>query len=152
MSILEATEFFENLLNTAKSKREKRVYKSYVEILSNLKGRDLSDGQLSEIENKLKTLDLNSNPDNKRRFFSKKLSIFKQFLKTEYSLISEGYYTAIGMSLGMCFGVAFGTVFGASGTPMGLALGMLIGLAVGRYMDMAAEKENKVLKNKVSSL
>jgi hypothetical protein len=152
MTIIETTQFFEKLLNQTDRRREIKVYKTFITILTNLKNRDLSADQLSLIESEIKALKLNSNPNNKRRYYSKMLTNFTKFLKTEFSFISEGYYTAIGMSLGMCFGVAIGTTFGASGNAMGLALGMIIGLAIGRYKDMEAEKENRVLKTKGSSL
>lgn len=150
MTIIEASNFFEELLKEAKNKREIRVYKSFSAILSNLKGRDLTEEELLSIENELKTLDLKLNLENKRKYFSKKLSAFKAYLKEEFSLITEGYYTAIGMSLGMCFGVAIGTSFGAPGTSIGIAFGMLIGLAIGRTKDMEAEKQNRVLKTKIT--
>ncbi|KGL59757.1 hypothetical protein SAMN04487762_2233 [Polaribacter sp. Hel1_33_78] len=152
MTITETSQFFEKLLKQTDRKREIRVYKGYITILTNLKNRDLSKGQISLIEDELKSFKLKSNAKNKRRYYSKKLQILKQFLKDKFSLISEGYYTAIGMSLGMCFGVAIGTTFGASGNSIGLALGMFIGLVIGRYKDMEAEKENRVLKTKGSSL
>ena len=152
MTITETSQFFEKLLKQTDRKREIRVYKGYITILTNLKNRDLSKGQISLIEDELKSFQLKSNAKNKRRYYSKKLQILKQFLKDKFSLISEGYYTAIGMSLGMCFGVAIGTTFGASGNSIGLALGMFIGLVIGRYKDMEAEKENRVLKTKGSSL
>lgn len=71
-------------------------------------------------------------------------------MKDELSLISEGYYTAIGMSLGMSFGVAIGASFGEStGIALGISLGMLIGLAIGRNKDAEAEKQGRVLKTKL---
>ena len=152
MTITETSQFFEKLLKQTDRKREIRVYKGYITILTNLKNRDLSKGQISLIEDELKSFKLKSNAKNKRRYYSKKLQILKQLLKDKFSLISEGYYTAIGMSLGMCFGVAICTTFGASGNSIGLALGMFIGLVIGRYKDMEAEKENRVLKTKGSSL
>jgi hypothetical protein len=152
MTITETTQFFEKLIKQTDSKRELRVYKAFSTILINLKNRNLSVGQISLIETELKSFALKSDPKNNRRYYSKKLTIFKQFLKDEFSFISEGYYTAIGMSLGMCFGVAIGTSFGASGNGIGLAVGMFIGLAIGRHKDMEAEKENRVLKTKGSSL
>jgi hypothetical protein len=152
MTITETAEFFEKLLKQTDRKREIRVYKSFITILTNLKSRKLSEGQVSLIENKIKIFALKSNPKNKRRYYSKQLNVFKDFLKEEFSLISEGYYTAIGMSLGMCFGVAIGTSFGASGNSIGLATGMLIGIVIGRHKDMEAEKEGRVLKTKGSSL
>ena len=152
MTIIEASNFFKGLLKEAKSKREIRVYKSFNTILSNLKSRDLTEDELLSIEKELNTLKIKANPVNKRKYFSKKLSAFKAYLKEEFSLIPEGYYTAIGMSLGMCFGVAIGTSFGASSTSIGLAMGMLIGLAIGRIKDMEAEKQNRVLETKITNL
>ena len=144
MTITETSQFFEKLLKQTDRKREIRVYKGFITILTNLKNRKLSEKQVSLIENELKTFTLKSNPKNKRRYYSKQLNIFKEFLKAEFSLISEGYYTAIG--------VAIGTSFGASGNGIGLALGMCIGIIIGRYKDTAAEKENRVLKTKGSTL
>jgi len=152
MTITETTQFFEKLLKQTDRKREIRVYKGFITILTNLQNRKLSEGQISLVENELTTFALKSNPKNKRSYYSKQLNVFKEFLKAEFSLISEGYYTAIGMSLGMCFGVAIGNSFGASGNSIGLVMGMFIGLIVGRHKDMEAEKENRVLKTKGSSL
>ena len=151
MTIIEASEFFKRLLKETSNKREIRVYKSFIGILSNLKSRDLSDDELLTIQNEIETLNFKSSPENKRKFYSKKLNVFKTFLKEEFSLISEGYYTALGMSLGMCLGLAIGTSLGASGTSTGLVIGLLIGLAIGRTKDMEAEKQNRVLKTKTAS-
>lgn len=150
MNIIQASDFFEKLLGETDKKREIKIYRNFITILLNLKSRDLTEVQLLSIENELKILKLRSYPENKRKYFSKKLNTFKEYLKEAFSLISEGYYIAIGMSLGMCFGVAFGTSFGSSGTSMGLAIGMLIGLGIGRAKDLEAEKQNRVLKTKIN--
>jgi hypothetical protein len=152
MTIIEASQFFKRVLKETVNKREIKVYKNFIDILSNLKTRDLTEIQLLLIEDKIKFLNLKSCPENKRRYFSKKLNVFKQFLNDEFSLITEGYYTALGMSLGMCFGVAIGSSLGSSGTSNGLSFGMLIGLLIGHYKDMDAEKKDLVLKNNNSSL
>lgn len=152
MTIIETIVFFERLLKSTDKKRETRVYNSFIGILSNLESRDLPDNELLMIHDKLETLNLKSNPENKRKYYGKKLSVFKAYLKEEFSLISEGYYTAIGMSLGMCFGLAIGPSLGVSGTSMCLVLGMLIGLAIGRAKDIEAEKQNRILKTKSASL
>ena len=152
MTIIEASNFFEKLLKEANNKRELRVYKGFNTILSNLTSRNLTEDELLSIETKLNKLNLNSNPTNKRKYYSKKLNIFKAYLKEEFSLISEGYYTALGMSLGMCFGVAIGAGFGGASVSVGVSLGMLIGLVIGRTKDVEAEKQNRVLKTKIYSL
>lgn len=150
MNIIEASSFFEKLLKQTESKREIKIYSNFIAILSNLKNRDLSNDELLSIENEIEALNLNSNPENKRKYFGKKLNDFKAYLKKEFSLISEGYYTAIGMSLGMCFGVAIGTSFGTSNISIGLVIGMLIGLVIGRSKDKEAEKQNRVLKTQIN--
>ncbi len=149
MTIKETAGFFKTLSNETDSKRERKIYKNFISILSCLESKELTVEQLSLIEDKIDTLNLSSKPTNKRKYFGKQLTIFKQYLKDEFSLISEGYYTAIGMSLGMCFGVAIGSGFSALGTSIGLSLGMLIGIVIGRYKDTEAEKENRVLKNSI---
>tara|TARA_R110002050_G_scaffold94765_2_gene197175 strand:+ start:28157 stop:28615 length:459 start_codon:yes stop_codon:yes gene_type:complete len=148
MNIIQASVFFEKLLEESENKREIKVYRSFIAILSNLKSRDLTEEELFLIENEIKVLNLRSYPKNKRKYFGKKLNVFKAYLKAEFSLISEGYYTSLGMGLGMCFGVAIGSSLGGSGTSMGIAIGMAIGLVIGRTKDVEAEKQNRVLKTK----
>jgi len=149
MSINEALGFFENLLTETDNKREIKVHKSFIAILTDLINRNLTEEQLFSIGNELDSLKLNANPENKKRYFSKKLTAFKKYLKDELSLISEGYYTAIGMSLGMSFGVAIGASFGEStGIALGISFGMIIGLVIGKTKDVEAEKQGRVLKTK----
>lgn len=148
MTITEATIFFETVLNETEDKREIKIYREFIAILSNLKSRDFSEEDVLSIENEIKNMDLNTNPENKRQFFTKKLNAFKAYLKEKFTLVSEGYYTNIGMALGMCFGVAIGASFGALGISMGISLGMIVGLAIGRTKDQEAKNQNRVLKTK----
>jgi hypothetical protein len=151
MNIIEASAFFKGLLNETYNKREIKVYKNFMAILLNLKNRNLTEEQLLLVEDKIRTLNLKSNPENRKRYFSKKLNEFKKYLKDEFSLISEGYYKAIGIGIGMSFGVAIGSSFGGSnGVAFGISIGMLIGLIIGRNKDAEAEKENRVLKTKIN--
>lgn len=143
MKINEASNFFERLNTESSNRTERRVYKKFIRILSNLENKNLSNAQLLSIEEELDTLKINGNPDNRKKYFKQKLSIFKKYLNTKFSFISEGYYTAIGMSLGMSFGVAFGAAF--KGIPSGLIFGMLIGLLIGATMDSKAKKEGRVI-------
>lgn len=150
MNIIEASVFFEKLLKETDSKREQKVCKNFIAILANLKTRNFTAEELLSIEQKLKTLNLNSSPKNRRAFFRKKLNVFKEYLQAEFSLITEGYYTTLGMGMGMCFGVAIGSSLGVSGTSTGIAIGMAIGLAIGRVKDLEAEKQNRVLRTKIN--
>jgi len=146
MTADETIKFFNKLRSQTTKKSELKVYDDFIQMLTRLRKRDLSTEDLISIETKLNDLKLKSNPENKKKYFRKTLNTFKEYLKTEFSLVSKGYYIAIGMSLGMCFGVAFGSAIQESiGTSSGLVFGMLIGLCIGRIMDTKAEKEGKVL-------
>ena len=101
------------------------------------------------IENELDAIDLKADVKNQRRYLSKKLESFKAFLKNELFLISEGYYSALGISLGIAFGAAFGVIFDESiGISYGVSLGLILGLIIGKILDSNAEKQNRVLKVK----
>jgi len=143
MNINEATDFFKSQINRVDKKSEIKIYQTFIGILSNLKNRDLTKEELQSIENELDFLALKANPKNRKKYFKQKLAKFQEYLKDKLSLISEGYYTAIGMSLGVCFGAAFGAQYDMS---MGVSLGMLFGLIIGQYMDTEAEKQNRGLK------
>lgn len=147
MNINKAITFFESLLNLTEIKSEIKIYTEFIGILSDLKNRELAEGQLQSIEEKLDKLGLNSNPANRKKYLRKKLTEFKAFLKEEFSLISEGHYTAIGTGLGLSLGVAIGSIFGkSSGIGIGLSLGLAIGMAIGHNMDAKAKEEGRVLK------
>ena len=148
MNINDACNFFKKLITETDEKSEIRVYHKFITILSDLENRELTDEQLQSIEKELDSLNLNASSENRKKHFMKKLNLFIKYLKEKFSLISEGYYTAIGISLGLSFGVAFGAAF--NNVSYGLIFGMLIGLIVGASMDSKAKKEGKVLKTNLN--
>ncbi|EAP87465.1 MULTISPECIES: hypothetical protein [Croceibacter] len=143
MKLDEASAFFKNLIIESDNKTEIKIYKNFISIFTDLNNRDLSEEQLKSIEEKLDSLNFNENSDNRKKHFKQKLNLFVGYLKEKLSLISKGYYTAIGMSLGMSFGVAFGAAF--KNVSYGLIFGMLIGMLIGIAKDSKAKKEGKVL-------
>ena len=146
MTTDEANKFLITLKSQATKRSELKVYDDFIQTLTKLSKRDLSIENIISIESKLDELKLKSNDRNKKKYFRKALNSFKEYLKREFSLVSKGYYTAIGMSLGMCFGISLGIpILKGIGTPIGLVSGMLIGLIIGVIMDTKAEKEGRVL-------
>jgi len=148
MNINDAGNFFKKLVTETDEKSEIRVYHKFIAILSDLENRELTDEQLQSIEKELDSLNLNASSENRKKHFKEKLNLFIKYLKEKFSLISEGYYTAIGISLGLSFGVAFGAAF--NNVSYGLIFGMLLGLIVGAMMDSKAIKEGRVLKTKLN--
>ena len=143
MKIITAIDFFNRLVSdSSNNKSERNIYNTFIGILTDLRNRNLSEIQLASIEDKLDLLNLNASPENKKRYYNKKLAEFKKYLKEQFSLISDGYYTAVGTALGVAFGAAFGSMFGMG---IGITFGMLIGIIVGANMDAKAKKQNRVL-------
>jgi len=131
-------------------KSEIKIYNLFIFILKDLINKGLSEKQYQNIENELDRLELKSAQENKKRYFRKKLNVFKRYLQTEFSFITEGYYMAIGISLGTSFGIVFGTIFSKIfGVSIGLSMGMLIGIIIGSQMDAKAKRESRVLRTKI---
>lgn len=145
MKLKVASDLFENLISETNKKAEIKIYKNFIAILSDLENRKLSKEELEAMEEKLDFLNLQASPENKRKYYSRKLNFYKEYLKEKFSLISEGHYTGIGLVLGISFGVAFGSMFNMGS---GLAIGIAIGLSIGAAMDSKAKKENRILKKK----
>ncbi|MBK8555641.1 MAG: hypothetical protein IPL65_07660 [Lewinellaceae bacterium] len=146
MKLHAATDLFKRLSIETDRKSEIKIYERFIGLISNLEERRFTHEELQAIEKKLDELDLKSNPENRIKYFRNRLNELKKYLRDNFSLISEGYYTGIGISLGVAFGAAFGSVFKMG---VGVALGMMIGLVIGAYMDEEAKKQNRVLKSKL---
>ncbi len=153
MTINKTVNYFRNLVAGTVKKTEIRLYEKYIAVLSDLKNKGLSEDQLTSIEATLHELKLDANSSNRKKYLGKQFEKFSTYLKKEFSLIIEGYYTNMGIALGLIFGVVSGTVFGSMferslGIAMGISFGLLIGIVVGKYLDAEAAKQNRALKAK----
>jgi ubiquitin len=153
MKLETAIEIFNKLESRSDSKREKKVYNTYIAILSDLKARNLTSEEVDKIEKKLDGFDLDQSYQQKLRYFKKNLELFKSYLKDAFSLTPEGYYKGIGIAIGMMFGLIFGTSLGtafglssgvSSGLGLGMMAGMIIGMMIGQAKDAEAVKEGRV--------
>ena len=158
MTINDASAFFESLIAATDKKPEIRVYKKFVAVLSDLENKKFSEIQIQSIEKKLEILQIKENIEKRTKYFNQKYNELLKFLKDEFSLISEGYYTGIGMIFGMIFGNSLGLTIGiiigegngiAVGLSMGTGIGMTFGLLFGATKDAEAKKQGRVLKTKV---
>ena len=150
MTINNAHDFFESLVSETTKKSEIKIYEKFLHILSELKIREFSNDQIESIETELDSLNLKSNPENRKKYFKKALSKFEKYLMDTFSLTSKGYYTNMGIGLGSSYGILFGVVFlssfeRSSGISLGMIIGMFVGLTIGRNMDSKAVLEGRVL-------
>ena len=91
MTLNEAIDFFNELLKQTHKKWEAKMYQGFLDVLSNLKSRDLTEQEVKSIESKLNDLDFKSVAKGRKRHFRQKFSKFTAFLKKEFSLVPEGY-------------------------------------------------------------
>ncbi len=150
MTIQETYNFIESLKIDTTEKYKIKVYEELLHILSRLKIREFSKNEINSIETELDNLNLESNPENRKKHFNKLLKEFKDYLKEKYALIPAGYYTNICVTSGAAFGSVAGIIIGerfetSLGIALGIGIGMLIGVFIGRSMDAKAKIENRVL-------
>jgi hypothetical protein len=153
MNINEASEFFKGLISETKKKSEIKIYNDYLVVLSALKEKELSEEELQSIDKKLNKLDLKANPEKRKKYLKQKFLEITSYLKKEFSLVIEGYYSTIGIAIGPGFGMVFGMIFlsfieRSLGLTYGIMAGMVIGYFIGLNFDAKAEKQNRVLKTK----
>jgi len=150
MTLNNASNFFESLVSETSNKSEIKVYQEFLLILTRMKLRAFSTDEIKSIETELDSLNLESNPENRKKYFKKILKGFKIYLKEKHSLVSAGHYANLYISLGASFGIVFGIIIGertekSLGIALGISLGMLIGLTIGRNMDSQAKAAGKML-------
>ena len=81
MTLKNATNFFESLVSETSKKPEIKVYQEFIQIITGLEKKDLSESEILAIETELNSLNLKSNPENRKKYFKKVLSKFEKYLK-----------------------------------------------------------------------
>ena len=150
MTIQEAYNIFESFKTETSKRSEIKVYNKFLDILTSLENKEFSKEEMQSIETELDRLKLNARPENRKRYFKKALGEFQKYLKKNFSLTPERYFTGMGIGLGASFGVVLGILIGerferSLGISLGVSFGLLIGLLVGRYLDSQAKAEGKML-------
>jgi len=136
MKIVEATILFESLKSNTDKKSEIKIYESFIGILLDLDNRKLTTEQLQLIEEELDELDLKADVKNRKKYYGGKLERFKKYLRVNLSIVSQGYYSTLSISLGIAFGAVFGVVFDESiGITYGISLGLILGIIIGKLLD-----------------
>jgi len=150
MTLNTASEILERLESESIKKPESTVYIKFLQILNKLKLREFSKDEIESIETALDHLNLESNPENRKKYFQKSLSKFETYLMDTFSLTSKGYYTnrygALGLSFGLLFGVAILSNLERSlGITIGLIGGMVVGSMIGRNKDAQVKAAGNML-------
>ena len=150
MKLKNAMIFFENLVAETSRKSEIKVYQEFIQIITSLEKKGLTENEIQSIEMKLDNLNLKSNSVNRKKYFKKAINDFKKYLKDTFSLTTKGYYTTFYGGLGLVFGLLFGVAILSNlerslGISLGLTGGMVIGSIMGRSKDAQAKTSGKML-------
>ncbi len=124
------------------NKSETRTFKRFIDLLNNLKEKDLTPEQLNAIESYLQYLELEKIPSFSNELFKRKLSKFKKYLKTKLRFVPQRYYTKIGVSFAISFAIGFAATNGI-GIMIGL-LGLFITVAC-ILMDLRMKRQGRSL-------
>ena len=155
MNINEASQFFKSLRAQAHKKSEIKLYTSFIVLLTDLESKNLTTAQFQAIEVAIDGLKLKASTGNRKKYYKQKFTEFTTFLKEEFSFITEGHYSGLGMVFGMMFGTALGLTFGSGfmdgagigiGMSIGTGSGMVIGMMIGASKDAEAKLQGRVLK------
>ncbi|PHS67886.1 MAG: hypothetical protein COB12_01320 [Flavobacterium sp.] len=149
MTINEATNILNNLVSQTDKKSEIKAYNCFIRTLTSLNDKDLNESQLQLIQENLSSLHLTETPENKKKYYKKKHSELRSFLKKEFSFTHKKYYTEIGMIYGMIFGNAIGISIGVAIEPfIGISIGISIGTGIGMMFGImyGAKKDAEALR------
>ncbi len=106
MKIYQSSQIFEELLEQSTKRSEKKYYHRILGILNSLDERNLTGEERHSIEEKLDELNLNIKPVPSFREVKQRTEQLLKFLRASLSLIPQGYYMTLGISLGLAFGAA----------------------------------------------
>lgn len=150
MTLKNAINHFNQLVSETNKKSEIKVYLEFIQMLTSLEKRNLTESEVQSIEAKLDALDLYSTTTNRKQHFIKNLQQFKKFLKDTLSLITQGYYANMGIVLGASIGLLIGIVFLSSlerslGISLGISAGTFIGLLIASILDSQAKASGNLI-------
>ena len=150
ITIQEAIVFFENIKDSSNNNYRIKIFKNFLYILESLQKREFSEKERLSIENKLESIDLESNKDADKKELNKILKSLTDYLKEEHSLVRKGHYTNIGVTMGSAFGVVLGVLIKermerSIGIALGVVIGVTIGIVAGKILDAKVKTEGKEL-------
>lgn len=99
--------FFKRLLSKATEKSEVQTFQKFINILTDLKSKDLTEKQLYIIESYIQYLELEKIPSYSHELYQQKLKKFKKHLTLKLQFVPNNYYSIIGFAISIPFLVAF---------------------------------------------
>ena len=123
-------------------KSEIRTFKKFIDLLTNLRKKDLSPEQLTAIESYIQYLELEKIPSFSNELFKQKLNKFKKYLKTKLRFVPTRYYTNLGLSFAISFVIG---IVVTNGIGLGIVLLGILITAACLVMDLRITKQGRSL-------
>lgn len=99
--------YLKKLLSKSSDKSEIKTFKKFIEILTQLREKNLSAEHQEITDSFIQYLELEKIPSFNNDAFKHKLVEFKKFLKTRLRLVPKNVYTTWAVSFGLSFAIGF---------------------------------------------
>lgn len=139
--------FLKKKLSQTEKKSEIRTFEKFIDILENLKEKDLNATQLNSIEDYIKYLELEKIPSFSNELYQQKLKKFRTFLRTKLRFVPNNHYAYLAIIFTIPFAVAFSF---QPKIDLSIKIGvfsmaiLVIGLAI--LFDLRIKKQNRSLR------
>lgn len=138
MEIQAAINYLTEFRKTTNSAKNSKYTEKFIRLLNEIQIKEIDSKKRSLLNSELNLIIQNFEIDKNNIQVKKELKKFIQFLKSEFDVTIQWYYTQIGALGGLVATVFFGF--------LSLLLGLLIGAAIGYYFDEKARKDGRKLK------
>ena len=136
--------FLKKQRSKSNKKSEIKTFEKFIEILTQLKQKDLSPEQTEGIESYIKYLELEKIPSFSNEMFKQKLAKFKKYLKNKLRFVPNNYYKTWAISFAVPFSITFiiqpKLDLNIRIAVISLAL-LLIGIAI--FMDLKMKRQER---------
>lgn len=155
MKIEEVIQILDKAVGSSAGKPEARLKQRFSNILHELKYKDFTVEQQRYLEKELDVLfsSLDLNAPNVDKDLRKRLKLFIKLLRTEFSILPEGYCANYGMFAGIIAGsflLVILLIYTESSlkfyAPLG---GLILGMLIGSVCDMQVKKKGRTLLTKM---
>ena len=99
--------FLKKKLSQTKKKSEIKTFEKFIDVLENLKEKDLSKKQLDSIQNYIEYLELENIPSFSNELYKQKFKNFRTFLSTKLRFVPNNYYVYLATIFAVPFAVGF---------------------------------------------
>lgn len=136
--------FLKKQLSKTNEKSEIKTFEKFIQLLQNLKEKDLTPEQLEGVESYIQYLELEKIPSFSNEMYKQKLIKFKKYLKNKLHFVPNNYYTTWTASLGIAFTIGFSLQENIDySIKIGVISAALVFIVIAIIMDLRIKKQDR---------